>query len=41
MSLEDVSSWMEVGELKGVRSKDGIVLPCAEMVSFAMDFWSR
>ncbi len=41
MSVEDVRGWMEVGELEGVRSDERIVLPWAEMVSFAMDFWEQ
>ena len=41
MSFDDVRGWMEVGELEGVRGKDGTVLPWAEMVSFAMDFWEQ
>jgi hypothetical protein len=41
MSVEDVRGWMEVGELEGERAADGIVLPWAELVSFAMDFWDQ
>jgi hypothetical protein len=38
MSVDDVCGWMEVGELEGVDTRDGVVLPWAELVSFAMGF---
>ena len=41
MSVEDVEGWMEVGELEGVDTRAGIVLPWAELVSFAMGFWEQ
>ncbi len=41
MSVEDVRGWMEVGELEGVRVGNAIVLPWAELVQFAMDFWEQ
>ena len=41
MSVEDVEGWMEVGELEGVETNHGIVLPWAELVSFAMGFWEQ
>jgi hypothetical protein len=34
-----VRGWMEVGELEGVETTDGVVLPWGELVSFAMGFW--
>jgi hypothetical protein len=41
MSVEDVEGWMEVGELEGEATRDGVVLPWAELVSFAMGFWEQ
>ena len=41
MSVDDVRGWMEVGELEGVDTRDGVVLPWAELVSFAMGFWEQ
>jgi hypothetical protein len=41
MSVGDVFGWMEVGELEGIESRDGIVLPWAELMSFALDFWEQ
>lgn len=41
MSFEDVRGWMDVGELEGIESHGGIVLPWEELVSFAMDFWEQ
>jgi hypothetical protein len=39
MFAADVLGWMEVGELEGLDTRDGVVLPWAELVSFAMGFW--
>jgi len=33
MSVEDVEGWMEVGELEGESTRDGVVLSWAELVS--------
>jgi len=41
MSVEDVEGWMEVGELEGEATRDGVVLSWAELVSFAMGFWEQ
>lgn len=41
MDWRDVRGWMEVGELEGVDTDEGLVLPWAELVSFGMDFWSQ
>jgi hypothetical protein len=41
MDWRDVRGWIESGELEGVDSDDGLVLPWAELVSFGMDFWSQ
>jgi hypothetical protein len=37
----DMRGWIESGELEGVESDEGLVLPWGELVSFAMDFWSQ
>ena len=41
MDWRDVRGWMEVGELEGVETDEGLRLPLAELVSFGMDFWSQ
>ncbi len=41
MGWQDVQRWIESGELEGVDSDGGLVLPWAELVSFGMDFWSQ
>jgi excisionase family DNA binding protein len=41
MTARDVREWMDSGELEGVESGEGLVLPWPELVSFAMDFWSQ
>ena len=37
---EDVVGWIDAGELEGLDTPAGLVLPWAELVSFGMDFWS-
>lgn len=41
MDWREVRSWMESGELEGVETDEGLVLPWAELVSFGMEFWSQ
>jgi hypothetical protein len=41
MEWRDVRTWMEVGELEGVDTDEGLVLPWEELVSFGMEFWSQ
>ncbi|HEX7150321.1 MAG TPA: hypothetical protein VF618_02450 [Thermoanaerobaculia bacterium] len=41
MDEEDVRGWIEVGELEGVDSAAGLVVPWPEVVAFGMDFWSQ
>ena len=41
MSVEEVWGLAAVGELEGFESGDGVMLPWAELVSFAMDFWDQ
>lgn len=41
MPLDDVRGWMEVGELEGVETPQGVMLSWGELASFGMDFWSQ
>ena len=41
MDVREVQGWVEAGELEGVDTEDGLVLPWAEVVSFVMGFWSQ
>lgn len=41
MGWRDMRAWLESGELEGVETDEGLVLPWGELVSFAMDFWSQ
>jgi hypothetical protein len=41
MDWRDLRGWMETGEVEGIETDDGMVLPWAELVSFGMDFWSQ
>ncbi len=38
---EDIVGWMDAGELEGLNTPEGLVVPWAELVSFGMDFWSQ
>ena len=37
----DVVGWIDAGEVEGVDTAEGLVVPWAELVSFGMDFWSQ
>jgi hypothetical protein len=41
MSVEEVWGLEAVGELEGIETANGIVVPWTELVSFAMDFWDQ
>jgi hypothetical protein len=41
MGWRDVRGWIESGELEGIDSEGGLMLPWAELVSFGMEFWSQ
>jgi hypothetical protein len=41
MDWRDLRGWMESGELEGIETDQGLVLPWAELVSFAMELWSQ
>jgi hypothetical protein len=37
----DVVGWIDAGELEGLDTPEGLVVPWAELVSLGMDFWSQ
>ena len=41
MEWREVRGWVEVGELEGVDTDEGLRVPWSELVSFGMDFWSQ
>ncbi len=41
MEWRDLRSWIESGELEGIETDEGLVLPWAELVSFAMELWPQ
>jgi hypothetical protein len=41
MTRVDVRGWIDVGELEGTDTPEGIVIPWDELVSFGMGFWSQ
>jgi hypothetical protein len=41
MDWRQVRAWLESGELEGVDSEQGLVVPWSELASFGMDFWSQ
>lgn len=41
MDWRDLRGWMETGEVEGIETDEGLVLPWAEPVSFGMEFWSQ
>jgi len=41
MPLDDVRGWMEVGELEGVDTIDGVKLSWGELADFGLGFWSQ
>src|SRR5580765_6722833 len=41
MTEGDVREWMSTGELEGVPSGEGLVVPWEELVSFALGFWDQ
>lgn len=41
ISIADLRSWIEVGEIEVVETDNGTAIPWGELVSFAMDFWSQ
>ena len=41
MTSRELHGWAEAGELEGDQTKDGLLLPWAELVSFAMGFWDQ
>ena len=42
MDRRNLPGWMESGELEGIDTSQGLVLPWSELVSFGLDFfWSH
>ena len=41
MASRDLRGWIEAGELEGEETRDGLLLPWSELVSFAMGFWDQ
>ena len=39
--VKELREWVAVGEIETVEEDDGEAIPWAEVVSFAMDFWSQ
>lgn len=37
----ELRAWMESGEIEGVETDAGLVVPWAELVSFGMEAWSQ
>ena len=37
----ELRGWMESGEVEGIETDEGLVVPWSELVSFGMDFWSQ
>jgi hypothetical protein len=40
-TIRDLNGWIDVGEIELVETERGRLIPWAEVVSFAMDFWSQ
>ncbi|HYO74859.1 MAG TPA: hypothetical protein VE010_00235 [Thermoanaerobaculia bacterium] len=41
MDWRDLRGWMESGEVEGIETDEGLMLPWGELVSFGMEFWSQ
>ena len=41
MALRELRGWVETGEVEGHETGAGIVIPWAELVSFAVEWWSQ
>jgi len=41
IDAHELRGWMESGELEGVDTGEGLVLPWEELVSFGMEWWSQ
>ena len=39
--VRELRAWVESGELEAVDTRDGLVLPWSEVVSFGMEWWSQ
>jgi hypothetical protein len=41
MDRREVRGWVEMGELEGMDTAEGLRVPWSELISFGMDFWSQ
>jgi hypothetical protein len=41
MKAKRLQAWVEAGEIEGVYTCSGVVLPWEELASFAMEWWSQ
>lgn len=41
MKAKELREWVEAGEVEPVETEEGLVLPWAELVVFAMGFWEE
>jgi excisionase family DNA binding protein len=41
MTRKKLRDWIDAGEIEPLETVGGLVLPWAELVSFAMDFWDQ
>jgi len=41
IGVDDLRGWMDAGEIEGIATDDGLVVPWAELVSFGMELWSQ
>lgn len=41
MTSCELHAWIEAGELEGQETRDGLLLPRSELVSFALAFWDQ
>jgi hypothetical protein len=41
LSWEEVSGWLENGEVEGIETERGLVLPWAEVVFLGMEWWGQ
>jgi hypothetical protein len=41
LSWEEVRGWLETGEVEGIETERGLVLPWAEVVFMGMEWWGQ
>lgn len=40
-SVAELRGWMDGGEIEGVETQTGVVVPWEELVSFGLEYWSQ